>query len=267
LIRNRTSGGTVMAMTAASLLGCGTHHQRAIAAVGNSGLGSTPIPAAQASDVLAEIATRYATCRTYRDHGEVIDLYWEEADHLRMSVGRFDTIFIRTRGFLFRYFDEFGTMKWAVRALGDKVVAWGLGAPDSRSSTLFDSLANLRGVTRLGSWIVPNLLYGRLTPNSAPVYGDNSNALCDRCPVISFRWPYADTMAFTLDLHEDVVRKVASSVGPLGDDMDTDSPITFGPNPNVGTRRVLSQTWIIYDSPQFDVNESAIRADLEAQPW
>jgi hypothetical protein len=258
LTRTRISSAVLIGFTASSsLLGCSDQHQRAVADASRASSGSKPAAVPQASDAFTEIAVRYATCRTYKDRGQVMIVYPTQSGHVHVTLNRFDTIFVRNRGFRFRFFNELNMMTWAVWALNGQIFEWMWG--DARSlpaeQSLVDDIAALRGATSLTSWVVPNLLFGLLKPESAPIYGSENNVLCDRCPMVLFHEPGNDSpMTLTLDLRAGVVRRF--SVG----EVKFDEKIASEPS-------VQSEVRIFYESPQLNIEESAIRADLERRPW
>jgi hypothetical protein len=258
LTRIRISSAILTGIGASALsLGCGDHHQRAVADASGLRPGAKSAYIPEASDAFSEIADRYATCRTYEDRGQVMTVYPGPSGHMHVSLGRFDTIFIRNRGLRFRFFNELGTMIWAVWALDGKVSEWVWGSAQSLpgGQSLVDTIAPLRGATSLASWVVPSLLFGRLKPESAPVPGYGNNELCNWCSVVAFHEPGNDSpMTLTLDLHAEVVRRFSVGEVKLDEKAEIDSS-------------VQSEVRIFYDSPQLNVEESTIRTELETPPW
>jgi hypothetical protein len=264
---NRAVRLTLSGLAAASLLAC---------AAGRDGGGVTMRApgrsfdsTAQAIAAFDEITTRYATCRTYRDRGEVVVTSWSGSEEKPSSVGRFDTIFVRDRGLRFRYFAESGELRYGFWAVGDAIteLAWG-SVTHFQKLPLVDAMFSLKGVTSLASWVVPNLLYGRLKPHSAASPGPENNAACNKCPSVTFYQAVEDqTMTFNLDLGVDVVRRFRLLVAkPATDAMKRAAEIGTDDLPNADAL-TRTETRIFYDSPQLNVDESALRAELEAQPW
>jgi hypothetical protein len=264
---NRIVRLTLNGMATASLVAC--------AAGPDGGVAATRAPdrsfdsAARAIAAFDEIATRYAKCRTYRDRGEVIVTSWSGSEEKPSSVGRFDTIFVRDRGLRFRYFAESGELRYGFWAVGDTIteLSWG-SLTHFAKLPIVDAMFNLKGVTSLASWVVPNLLYGRLRPHSAANLGPENNAACNKCPSVTFYQPAeGQTMTLNLDLRVDVLRRFQLLVAnPAIDEMKRAAEIGTDdlPKSDVPTR---IQMRIFYDSPQVDVDESALRGELEAPPW
>jgi hypothetical protein len=265
-----------------ALMGCAASHPRPTPppSSGPTVLGLTPSSdpssTSLASAAFAEVSNKYGHCRTYRDHGTVIATTSRRGTYDSI-VGRFDTLFVRDVGIRFQYFDEEGRRIVGVWARGDELRKWFFDHVETPKGSLLDTMSNLRGVTNVTSWVVPRLLYGsEFVPQ--PLCGPweaTNHVPCAKCPSVAFRCPSQQAaVALSLDLRSDIVRRyyrvLDSPVAPATDPLVTvlpaaDSGKERGRAPDGEMER--TETLVLYDAPELDVDEAEAVQELQKQPW
>ena len=250
------------------------HPGRPTVDIPSLGLSFVPDSTPYATSALTQVHIKFAHCRTYRDRGVVIGRSWEHDGVSSLAAHRFDTLFIRDRGLRFRYLKEDGRMTYAVWALGDRIETWSDGFVEVLSASktsVADVMSNMRGGTGFASWFVPQLLYGRPTQCSqGPWYAGWIH--CPTCPEVAFRSPSQHTTTvLSLDLRTSVVRRFYWMRDLSEEDNhaaeQADGRITvIGP----GERKIdlaRVESLILYEAPEFDVDESVLVSDLDKRPW
>lgn len=146
----------------------------------------------QSQALLEQMVERYATCRTYRDRGILIESILADGSWSQ-AVRYFDTAFVRERAQLrFRVLDERRRPLHALWSHDGRIVVRD-SATTQEYQSFSSALAALRGVSRLISEVVPPLLVG-LPPipaeqaffRAGPLVVGTAPPGCGRCVMLAF---------------------------------------------------------------------------------
>jgi hypothetical protein len=251
-------------LSAACLLGCGCGSPGRPAQL-------SPSPSSEQAAVAAfeHITSAYGHCHTYQDRGTIIHKMWVRDGTSYTIVDRFDTIFVRDRGFRFRYFDEDGSLDVAIWNWDGRAQEVWFGTPSEiEASSVESALFDLRGVTKLTSWFVPGLLFGRpVHLGEGPSYVGSD---CLWCLEIAFRSPKQDLERYLrLNLRRNVVQRLdeldahirvddnkASSGSAETLDVTNGGTVATSP-------LVRAETLVLYETPSFDADESMLIAEMQ----
>jgi len=208
----------------------------------------------------AHLRSVYAHCQTYQDRGTVVLKMWTRDGSVFTVVNRFDTIFVRDRGFRFRYLDEDGMLivsiwNWDGRA----VKVWFSTSSEVDASKVEAQMWDISDITNFTSWFVPSLLFGRdMHLGDGPSFVGTG---CLWCLEVAFRAPEQDVTDLRLDLRASVVRRIDEvDAHPRANDSEEFFPGT------AGSPLVRIETLVLYDAPSFDADESVLIAEMQKGP-
>lgn len=117
--------------------------------------------APNAQQVLEQMISTYASCKTYQDTGEVRTVYLEERGK-RTALLPFSTAFVRPASFRFEFRSRRGEEEWEryiIWRQDDAVKSWWSIRPEIRTDRSFSmSISGATGVSSKASLTVPSML-------------------------------------------------------------------------------------------------------------
>ncbi len=130
------------------------------------GVGTGTPQSLSGSEILAQMAQVYATCRSYRDSGVVRIVYFEETGE-RVEERPFETAFVRPESFRFEFRESFmgRTKRYIVSQRASEIRTWwDVHAATETPASLAMGLAGATGVSGGSAHTVPVLLLPGVIP-------------------------------------------------------------------------------------------------------
>jgi hypothetical protein len=225
-----------------------------------------PVPAAFQS-----VRDAYAGCHAYRDRGTVVSTGWFLDGSVSVTVGRFDTRFLRGRGLAFRFYDEEGTLTHALWEWDGQAQEWSMGVVSrvNVSSVLEVMSEIMRGVTSLTSCYVPSLLFGRAPEADSGSWNVRPESW-ERFTTVVFATASRDiTTEFSVDLRARVLRRVHRVVRVSVEEasMLSAHAAALTRPPMAVPLPSRTEKLILYESPTCDAGEGGLAEELAKQPW